>query len=78
MLSIVRKAEKGEVTRLAYMIAWTWMIKGRARPLGDCRNIVTESSTICLVCEHTKEGSSPFIKIWLELGLNLDNVSRSY
>ena len=47
-------------------------------PLWECRNVVTESGVIQLVNDDTEESGGLFVRVLLELGLDVDNERRGY
>ena len=50
----------------------------RARPLWDWRNIAAESGVVHLVEEDAEEGCCLVVRVWLELGLYLDDERRGH
>jgi len=49
-----------------------------AGPLGDCGNVTAESTVVDFVDEDTEESSRIFVRIRLELGVNLDDERGSH
>ena len=47
-----------------------------ARPLWNCRNIITKSGVVNLVDEEAEESSSFFTWVRLELWVDLDDEGR--
>jgi len=49
-----------------------------ARPLWNCRNATTESSTVHCVNNNAKKSGGLFVRVWLEFGVDLDNERGGY